>query len=205
LEVEQFEKCRKKSSKKYKQMAQRIYDAYILNNCYLEINLDDRVKRNITDQMSSENDEIGPCIFTEAKTSVYIMLEASFIRFLHTSAYQDMIKNCGQLSMHYDESVRNIALNYLTQYLRHQHDVVLMYSEDYSPLGDSLTDMNTKHYQLTKTALKGFIKDLFGLDYFSSSSSSLPTSNFSCSPKKFTHPSSAIKKIHKKKNLAPRS
>lgn len=186
-------------------MAQRIYDTYILNNSYSEINLDDRVKRNITDQMNSENGEIGSSIFTEAKASVYITLESSFIRFLHTSVYQDMLKNCGQLSIHYDDSVRSIALNYLTQYLRHQHDVVLMYSNDHSPLSDSLTDMNIKHYELTKTALKGFIKDLFGVDYFSSSSSSSTTSSSSYSSKKSTHPSSAIKKIHKKKTFAPRS
>lgn len=186
-------------------MAQRIYDTYILNNSYLEINLDDRVKRNITDQMNSENDEIGSSIFTEAQTSVYIMLESSFIRFLHTSIYQDMIKNCGQLNIHYDDSVRSIALNYLTQYLRHQHDVVLNHSKDHSPLGDSLTDMNIKHYELTKTVLKGFIKDQFGVDYFSSSSFSSSTSNSSCPSRKSTYPSSTIKKIHKKKAFAPRS
>ncbi|KAG1112845.1 hypothetical protein G6F42_014624 [Rhizopus arrhizus] len=127
LEVEQFENYKKKTSRKYKEMARRIYDTYILNDSYLEINLDDRVKRDIADQMNADNGEICPSIFADAQTSAYIMLESSFIRFLHTSVYKDMVENCGYLNIHYGQEVTNTALNYLTQYLRHQQNIVIMH------------------------------------------------------------------------------
>lgn len=197
--MEQFENYQKKSSRKYKEMARRIYDTYIMNDSYLEINLDDRVKRHIADQMNSENNEIRPSIFAEAQTSAYIMLESSFTRFLHTSVYEDMIKKCGFLSIHYDKTVTSAALDYLAQYLRHQQDIVTMHnSKDHGPLGNSLTEMNIKHYDLTKTVVNGFIKDLFGVDYFGScSSSSSVSSNSSSSSTKSVHLPS--KKLIKRK------
>ncbi|KAK4509523.1 uncharacterized protein ATC70_007875 [Mucor velutinosus] len=181
LEVEQFENYKKKSSRKYKEMARRIYDTYILNDSHLEINLDDRVKRQIVDQMNAENDQICPSIFAEAQTSAYIMLESSFTKFLRTSVYEDMVKNCGFLNIHYDKIVTSNALCYLTQYLRHQQDIVVMHSRDQGPLGDSFTEMNVKHYDLTRAVVNGFIKDLFGIDYFGSSSSSSSVSSSSSS------------------------
>ncbi|KAF1796859.1 RGS domain-containing protein [Mucor lusitanicus] len=199
LEVEQFENYKKKSSRKHKEMARRIYDTYIVNDSYLEVNLDDRVKRHIADQMNAENDEICPSIFAEAQTCAYIMLESSFIRFLHTSVYEDMVENCGFLNIHYDKTVTSNALNYLTQYLRHQQDMVIMHSKDHGPLGDSLTEMNIRHYDLTKAVVNGFIKDLFSIDYFDSSSllSSSASSNSSSSSTKSVHLPS--KKLTKKR------
>lgn len=180
-------------------MARRIYDTYIVNDSYLEVNLDDRVKRHIADQMNAENDEICPSIFAEAQTCAYIMLESSFIRFLHTSVYEDMVENCGFLNIHYDKTVTSNALNYLTQYLRHQQDMVIMHSKDHGPLGDSLTEMNIRHYDLTKAVVNGFIKDLFSIDYFDSSSllSSSASSNSSSSSTKSVHLPS--KKLTKKR------
>jgi len=166
--VEQFENYKKKTSRKYKEMARRIYDTYILNDSYLEINLDDRVKRDIADQMNADNGEICPSIFADAQTSAYIMLESSFIRFLHT------------------------------QYLRHQQNIVIMHSQDHGPLGDSLAEMNIKHYDLTKAIVNGFIRDLFDVDYFDPwSSSSSVSSSSSLSSTKPTH--SPSKKLTKRR------
>ncbi|KAL9550558.1 hypothetical protein MBANPS3_004681 [Mucor bainieri] len=187
LEVEQFENYNKKS-RKFKEMTRRIYDTYIANESYLEINLDDRVKRHIADQMNPANDEICPSIFAEAQTCAYIMLESSFTRFLHTAVYEDMIENCGFLNIHYDKTTTSNALNYLAQYLHHQQDIVIMHSKDHDPLGNSLTEMNIKHYDLTKVVVNGFIKDLFGIDYFDSClSSSSASSNSSSSSAKSVH------------------
>lgn len=179
-------------------MARRIYDTYILNDSYLEINLDDRVKRDIADQMNADNGEICPSIFADAQTSAYIMLESSFIRFLHTSVYKDMVENCGYLNIHYGQEVTNTALNYLTQYLRHQQNIVIMHSQDHGPLGDSLAEMNIKHYDLTKAIVNGFIRDLFDVDYFDPwSSSSSVSSSSSLSSTKPTH--SPSKKLTKRR------
>ncbi|CEP08305.1 hypothetical protein [Parasitella parasitica] len=200
LQVEQFENCTKKSSKKQKDMARRIYDTYISRNSYLEINLDDRVKRKIEDQMTDANYDD---IFNEAQASAYIMLESSLMRFVNTTAYRDMVDTCGEFNIYYDSATRSIALNYLTQFLRDQHNMVLIYSRDDSPLGNSLTDMNKQHYDLTKAGLKGFIKDLFGVDYFGSNSSSA-FSVSSCSSTKSPHSPSTNKRTQKKKVITRR-
>lgn len=106
--MEQFEKQAGNIS------AKSIYDRYICNDSDLEVNLDDKVKRNIYTRLFEEPRE-DYRLFSEAKSSVYILLESSFIRFLHSSIYEEMVKNCGELTIHYNDRIRRKTLRYLQQ------------------------------------------------------------------------------------------
>jgi hypothetical protein len=107
LQVEQFEKQTSST------LANCIYDKFICSDSDLEVNLDDRVKRNICSRLSE--DQYDYKLFNEAKSSVYILLESSFLRFLHSSIYQEMIRNCGELTIHYGDHVKRKTLLYLQQ------------------------------------------------------------------------------------------
>lgn len=149
-------------------MAQRIFDRYITTNASLEINLDDHVKRNIIQYFLSSSSTTPSYVFSEAKTSAYVLLETSFHRFLTSCVYDDMLTNCGELTIHYNERVRGVALNFLVEYLRTQQDLLLMHSENHTALSDTLVRLNSKHYELIKSMIQGFIRNTFGVDYMAS-------------------------------------
>lgn len=129
------------------------------------------MKRSITNQFSTKTSIITADTFNEAKTSVYVLLESSFMRFLHTGAYKDMLENCGELRIHYDEKTKTAALTYLIEYLRFQQDNLIMHSENNTAFSNTLVSLNLKHYELIESAIQDFIKTLFGIDYVSSKNS----------------------------------
>lgn len=171
--MEYFERqYKKRKIEDQRAFAQRIFDRYIANNASLEINIDDRVKRNIIDQFISCNNGSGAMnqhVFSEAKISIYALLETSFHRFLHTRVYDDMVANCGELTIHYNEHVQSVALNYLIEYLRTQRDILLAQSESNSPLSDALVRLNFNHYEMVKNLVQAFIRHKFGVNYNMSS------------------------------------
>ncbi|CAO3677085.1 unnamed protein product [Rhizopus stolonifer] len=166
LEVEQFEKYRGlASNEEQKRMAYAIYETYISDNSQLQINLDDRVKRNIKSQLSFAHEFNGKTIFQEAKNSIYLLLESSFIRFLNTGVYEEMIRHCGELTIHYGEQTIQLALDYLHKYFK-QHDSLypskLSVSTDVS---SSLSEFNNRHYEIIKRVMEKFVKNVFGTAY----------------------------------------
>lgn len=158
-------------------MAQTIFDKYIATTANFEVNLEDRVKRDIHTQFATADNPITQSIFNEAKTSIYILLESSFIRFLHTQAYIDMTLNCGELNIYYNDKITNLALNYLVEYLQSQQDTLVSYNESNHTFSDTLLSLNLQHYESVKLAIQGFIKTIFGIDYLSKKASWSP-SNF---------------------------
>ncbi|KAG1148844.1 hypothetical protein G6F37_006600 [Rhizopus arrhizus] len=163
LEVEQFEKNRGLACiDEQRKMAQVIYNTYISDNAQLQINLDDKVKRSIKSQLISTQHEFnGKTIFYDAKISIYLLLESSFIRFLNTDVYEEMIRHCGELTIHYGERTVNIALSYLFQYFKHQEQEKQIFS-------DSFTELNNRHYDIIKSVLEKFVKNVFGKTYLPS-------------------------------------
>lgn len=108
MQVEQFEKQSSST------LAKSIYDKYICSDSDLEVNLDDKVKRNICTRILEEQHDDYK-LFSEAKSSVYILLESSFIRFLNSYMYEEMVQNCGELTIHYNDRIRRKTLLYLQQ------------------------------------------------------------------------------------------
>lgn len=82
-----------------------------------------------------------------------------------------MIENCGELTIHYNDHITNISLNYLVEYLRSQQDTLMMHSENNTDFSNTLVSLNLKYYELIKSAIQGFIKTLFGIDYLSNKNS----------------------------------
>lgn len=152
-------------------MAQNIFDKYISTSADFEINLEDRVKRDIITNFPKLDSSIAQHMFDEAKTSTYILLESSFIRFLNSQAYKDMITNCGELTIHYDDQSTHLGLNYLVEYLQSQQDMLITYNESSHTFSETLLSLNLQHYETVKLAIQGFIKSTFHIDYLSKKAS----------------------------------
>ncbi|KAI8048443.1 RGS domain-containing protein [Thamnidium elegans] len=172
LDVSDFEnQFKKKTTEDQILIAQNIFDKYISTNANFEINLEDRVKRDIITNFLKLDSSITQRIFDEAKTSTYILLESSFIRFLHTQAYKDMITNCGELTIHYGDQATHLGLNYLVEYLQSQQDTLITYNESSHTFSETLLSLNLQHYETVKLAIQGFIKSTFHTDYLSKKAS----------------------------------
>ncbi|CEG73395.1 hypothetical protein CU097_006393 [Rhizopus azygosporus] len=165
LEVERFDEHRRISTAgELKAMAERIYGTYISNSAQLQINLDDKVKRNITNQLLAISDFNANTIFVEAKASVYILLESSYIRFLETNIYQEMVRHCGEFTIHYDERTIKSAVSYLSGHLKQQKESINAQfngSKD-SNLSESLIAVNSHYYNLTRSIIERFVINMFG-------------------------------------------
>lgn len=138
-------------------MAQEIYDMFISSDSDLEINLDDRVKQRITQSFS---DSFQRTLFQTAKSSVYSLLETSFIRFTGTQVYQDMIDQCGELTILYSDNTIQTAISYLYKYLKQQKGV-----KKNCALDQNMADIGSRHYELIKQVIERFVKDMFGKSY----------------------------------------
>lgn len=157
MEVGRFDEYRRISTVgELKAMAERIYSTYISDSAQLQINLDDKVKRSITNQLLAINDFNASTIFVEAKASVYILLESSYIRFSETNVYQEMVRQCGEFTIHYDERTIKSAISYLFQHLKQQKQ------STNANLSESLIAANSHYYYLTESIIKKFVINMFG-------------------------------------------
>ncbi|KAI8364410.1 RGS domain-containing protein [Blakeslea trispora] len=93
IELEQFESFSYTSPGQQLETAQHIYNTYLSRNSYFEVNLDDKVRRTVTEAL--ENKDAVHC-FDTAKRAVYSLLESSYMRFQNTDIFEDMVTNCGK-------------------------------------------------------------------------------------------------------------
>ncbi|KAI8987149.1 RGS domain-containing protein [Pilobolus umbonatus] len=161
LDVENFEKSKDTSDvTEQKTMRQFIYDTYISADSYFEINVDDKIRRNITNHLSDEEVDFG--LFHEAKVSIYTLLEASFSRFTSTAIYKDMLNNCGELNTVYDDRCKKVAIEYLLGYIRQVESDIANHADHETALGESLVLTNINHRKMITAILNQFILKLFG-------------------------------------------
>jgi hypothetical protein len=92
IELEQFESFSYASLGQQLATAQHIFNTYLSTNSYFEVNLDDKVRRTVTQALEKKN---AKTCFDAAKRAVYSLLESSYMRFQNTEAFEDMVKNCG--------------------------------------------------------------------------------------------------------------
>ncbi|KAI9266073.1 RGS domain-containing protein [Sporodiniella umbellata] len=157
LKVQQFENSVSTSL----ETAQEIYNAFISDDADLEINLDDKVKQRITHQLAEGRFELT--IFQTAKTSVYSLLETSYVRFLGTQTHQDMVSQCGELTTLYSENATRQAISYLFNYLKQHRSV-----KKNRALNQDMADIGSRHYELIKHVIERFVEDIFGKSYLPS-------------------------------------
>jgi hypothetical protein len=91
--LEQYESFSYTSLGQQLATAQHIFNTYLTRNSYFEVNLDDKVRRTVTEALDNKN---AKTCFDGAKRAVYSLLESSYMRFQNTSTFQDMVNECGK-------------------------------------------------------------------------------------------------------------
>ncbi|KAI9478763.1 MAG: RGS domain-containing protein [Benjaminiella poitrasii] len=93
IELEQYESFTYSSIGQQIATAQHIFNTYLTRNSYFEVNLDDKVRKTVTQALDKK--DVKNC-FNSAKRAVYSLLESSYIKFRNTDTFQEMIRNCGR-------------------------------------------------------------------------------------------------------------
>ncbi|KAI8393364.1 RGS domain-containing protein [Radiomyces spectabilis] len=96
IEIEQYESFAYTSIVQQLATAQHIYNTYLTSKSFFEVNLDDKVRRDVTGALQRK--DLDGC-FNSAKRAVYTLLESSYMRFLSTDSFQQMVKHCGMSNM----------------------------------------------------------------------------------------------------------
>ncbi|ORZ18933.1 RGS domain-containing protein [Absidia repens] len=93
LELQQYERINYVSVAQQLAAAEHIHDTYLARNCQFEVNLDDKVRSSVTSALEARN---ADHCFQTAKREVYLLLESSFMQFMRTDIWNQMIENCGK-------------------------------------------------------------------------------------------------------------
>ncbi|KAG0743560.1 hypothetical protein G6F57_005354 [Rhizopus arrhizus] len=117
IELEQYESFKYTSAGQQIATAQHIYNTYIAKNSYFEVNLDDKVCREVT--LALEQKDVK--CFDTAKRAVYSLLESSYIRFRTSDTFDLMAKECGELTTEYKKETKLAAINRLFNYIEQQN------------------------------------------------------------------------------------
>lgn len=95
IELEQYEAFSYTTLSQQLATAQHIYNTYLTRNSYFEVNLDDKVRKTVTEAL--EKKSALKC-FDAAKRAVYTLLETSYMRFQSTTTFQAMVDECGKFN-----------------------------------------------------------------------------------------------------------
>lgn len=161
IEIEQYESFRYVSLVQQLATAQHIYNTYLSRASHFEVNLDDKVRRQVTAAIQEKR--VEGC-FTSAKRAVYSLLESSFMRFVTTDTFQRMVMNCGELTTHYDTDTRNMAIETLMQYIDRQHDMIYTNPHTDAPVFASINQTSRKRHELIKFMIFEFCRTLMDVD-----------------------------------------
>ncbi|KAG0163946.1 hypothetical protein DFQ28_010843 [Apophysomyces sp. BC1034] len=142
--------------------AQHIYNTYLTQNCHLEVNLDDKIRRMVTDALQKK--QVDGC-FEPAKRAVYILLESSFLRFLQTKTFDRMVRECGELTTHYTNKIRDAAVNQLLGYLEQQHAMIYTNPHTDSPVYATVSQTTRRRQELVKSMIHEFCRTLLGVEF----------------------------------------
>ncbi|GAN02333.1 hypothetical protein MAM1_0020c01776 [Mucor ambiguus] len=138
--------------------AQHIFNTYLTRNSYFEVNLDDKVRRTVTQSLEKKN---AKTCFESAKRAVYSLLESSYMRFQNTDTFQDMVKQCGELTAHYNDEARAAAVNKLLAYVEQQH--LKIYANDNPTAVFQSTTI--RRHELIKSMIHEFCRTLVGVEF----------------------------------------
>lgn len=144
--MERLEAMNKSAYFKY---AQYIYDTYISKGSSLEINIDESVKKEISEAICSHQQQD---IFNEAKSCTYILLESSYFNFLASPSYREMLDRCGEYTIHYSEHVKYTSIHQLFKYLSNSKN-----QQRYT--------VKLKYDLMIEKVIRRFVKHSFGSNY----------------------------------------
>ncbi|KAK4516036.1 uncharacterized protein ATC70_010997 [Mucor velutinosus] len=158
IELEQYESFSYASLGQQLATAQHIFNTYLTRNSYFEVNLDDKVRRTVTQSLEKKN---AKTCFEFAKRAVYSLLESSYMRFQNTDTFQDMVKQCGELTAHYNDEARAAAVNKLLAYVEQQH--LKIYANDNPTAVFQSTTI--RRHELIKSMIHEFCRTLVGVEF----------------------------------------
>lgn len=156
--MEQYESFSYASLGQQLATAQHIFNTYLTRNSYFEVNLDDKVRRTVTQSLEKKN---AKTCFESAKRAVYSLLESSYMRFQNTDTFQDMVKQCGELTAHYNDEARAAAVNKLLGYVEQQHQKI--YGNDNPTAVFQSTTI--RRHELIKSMIHEFCRTLVGVEF----------------------------------------
>ncbi|KAI8071313.1 hypothetical protein BC940DRAFT_365395 [Gongronella butleri] len=113
MELEQLEAACVSEAQQWA-TAQHLYETYVSKSSFFEVNLDDTVRGEIIQALDAKL--LSGC-FDKAKRAVYLLLEYSFMQFMHTSTWQTMLTSCGLTTVRYDATAKQKAVDALVQHL----------------------------------------------------------------------------------------
>ncbi|KND02129.1 uncharacterized protein SPPG_02623 [Spizellomyces punctatus DAOM BR117] len=117
LEVEHYTTSVFPTVEQQRSAAQHIYNTYLNLNSHFEVNLDERVRKEVVVAMSS--DETLPDCFDSAKRAALHLMEGSWQKFARSDIFARMKKEIGTLQCNLTES-RQPAVLLLMSYLDRQ-------------------------------------------------------------------------------------
>ncbi|KAI8367225.1 RGS domain-containing protein [Choanephora cucurbitarum] len=161
IELEQFESFSYTSPGQQLETAQHIYNTYLSRNSYFEVNLDDKVRRSVTEAL--ENKDAQHC-FDTAKRAVYALLESSYMRFQNTDTFEDMVNHCGELITFYDDEARLAAVNKLMSYVEQQQNRVYNTEGSNSMTATAFQSTTIRRHELIKSMIHEFCRSLVGIE-----------------------------------------
>ncbi|KAG1471957.1 hypothetical protein G6F56_001816 [Rhizopus delemar] len=135
IELEQYDSFQYDSKQQQIATAQHIFKTYVAKNSIFELNLEDKVSREVTQALEQNK----TTCFDSAKRAVYALLETSFMRFRISELFEVMVKECGELTTEYKEETKKAAIHRLIDYLTR-------FNKTHSP----------KRYELMETMIHEF-------------------------------------------------
>ncbi|ORZ10155.1 RGS domain-containing protein [Absidia repens] len=162
IELEQYETFQYVSRVQQLATAQHIFNTYLTRNSHFEVNLDDKVRRTVTDAIQRK--DVETC-FETAKRSVYSLLESSYMRFMMTDSYHQMVSTCGELTTHYPDETRFAAVNVLLGYIEREHAMIYTNPLTDAPVFMSVSQTTKRRHELIKSMLHEFCRTLVGVEF----------------------------------------
>ncbi|KAI8087645.1 uncharacterized protein B0P05DRAFT_569593 [Gilbertella persicaria] len=162
IELEQYESFTYTSAQQQLETAQHIYNTYLSRNSYFEVNLDDKVRRTVTEAL--EKKDAHHC-FDTAKRAVYSLLESSYMRFQNTDTFEDMVTNCGELTTFYDEQARMAAVSKLVSYIESQQTKIYGTESMSNTTATAFQSTTIRRHELIKSMIHEFCRSLVGIEF----------------------------------------
>ncbi|KAG4098071.1 hypothetical protein H8356DRAFT_1077311 [Neocallimastix lanati (nom. inval.)] len=115
LEIEQYKVFMFESAKAQLKAAQYIYITYLDASSKIEVNIDEKIRREILNQLNSKTCNL-PAVFDKASEAVFALMESSYAKFNRSDIKRQMIDELDNTNIYSEEHKIN-AIRLLTSYL----------------------------------------------------------------------------------------
>ena len=163
-EIEQYESFTYLTSVQQMATAQHIYETYLSPNSHFEVNMDEQIRNDVAQSLRDKK-HLSNC-FDPAKGAVYALLESSFMRFIDSSIWQEMVEQCGgeTNTFFFNDKTREAAVNTLLRFIEQQHAMLYTNPHMDAPLSMCMKTAKKRH-ELTKSMVHEFCKTVVGVEF----------------------------------------